>query len=92
MNGTDITLERYLEPAATVHVTTGSGGNPEMIDKVGPDPECSPRCPTHVIPSCIKSSGILCRGEHRYTMHLVMWRAPVQHASCDAVSMIHVAL
>jgi hypothetical protein len=50
MNGTDITLSRYLEPAATVHVTTGSGGNPEMIDKVWPHPLSSPRHPTHVFP------------------------------------------
>lgn len=33
LNGTRVTLDRYYEPAATVHVTTGSGGNPEMIDK-----------------------------------------------------------
>ena len=30
VNGTDVTLERYVNPGATVHVTSGSGGNPEM--------------------------------------------------------------
>ena len=31
MNGTHTELGLYYEPKATVHVTTGSGGNPEMI-------------------------------------------------------------
>ena len=30
VNGTDVTLGRYVNPGATVHVTSGSGGNPEM--------------------------------------------------------------
>ena len=32
VNGTDVTLDRYFEPRGTVHVTTGSGGNKEMLD------------------------------------------------------------
>ena len=30
VNGTSVTFDRYVQPRATVHVTTGSGGNKEM--------------------------------------------------------------
>ena len=30
VNGTSVTFDRYVQPRATVHVTTGSGGNEEM--------------------------------------------------------------
>ena len=56
VNGTDVTLGRYVNPGATVHVTSGSGGNPEMwtdgmynvsSDKKRPTPRgtCSHRAP-----------------------------------------------
>mmetsp|Transcript_3427 Transcript_3427/g.11917 ORF Transcript_3427/g.11917 Transcript_3427/m.11917 type:complete len:511 (-) Transcript_3427:173-1705(-) len=49
VNGTDVTLGRYFDPHATVHMTTGSGGNPEMILGTDPPPRglcgyCSPWC------------------------------------------------
>jgi hypothetical protein len=53
VNGTDVTLGRYVNPGATVHVTSGSGGNPEMWtdgmsgNKKHPTPRgtCSHRAP-----------------------------------------------
>jgi hypothetical protein len=76
MNGTDITMERYFEPAATVHVTTGSGGNPEMIHKGTLPP---PRGACHnSSPWCAFQSGYYPRDGHtadftysRITIHNV---------------------
>lgn len=65
VNGTNVTFDRYYEPAATVHVTTGSGGNKEMLF----DPEEKMprgRCMTPESPWCAFSSGFNNTTPHPY--------------------------
>lgn len=59
-NGTAITFDRYFEPAATVHITTGSGGNPEMKRKAPLGPERGP-CQSSA-PWCAFQSGAFLHG------------------------------
>lgn len=59
-NGTSVTIDAYHEPAATVHVTTGSGGNPEMIN-IGTLPPARGPC-LREAPWCAYQSGFAPRG------------------------------